>query len=444
MLITIQKIFGLKLLNIILLFFLISYTAIIFYLFKVNNYSGFNSFIFSHKVYFFIILSQVFLLIIVLFKNNNFKKNFILAYLSISFALFISEIFLSILDLNRSQESSIELYKKFKKVGEIKYPYFRPGYYISDNLNKNKIYPLSSISNSSTILCNEKERKFYTSDKYGFNNKNEVWNENIDIVLIGDSFTHGSCVDNENNVAERLKKYNNKNVLNLGFSGSGPLIELAILREYASKIKPKTLLWLYYEGNDQNDDNHLKDTFYTNYLLTNFSQNLISKQREIDNLLINWIEYEANKIENINKNSSNKFSWIIKRLKLFSLRTNFIRLFQNSSKKDVEYPINQNFEKILLMAKNEVNDWGGEIIFLYLPDWYRYKFKKQNSENFHKKKDVIKIVRKNKIKIIDIEKKFSSFSDPLKLYALRFNHSHYNEEGYDIISQEIYDFMKND
>ena len=190
----------------------------IFYLFKVNNYSGFSSFIFSHKVYFFIILSQVFLLILVLFKNNNFKKNFLLAYLSIFFALFIGEIFLSILNLNRSQESGIELYKKFKKVGEIKYPYFRPGYYISDNLNKNKIYPLSSISNSSTIFCNEKKRKFYTSDKYGFNNKNEVWNENIDIVLIGDSFTHGSCVDNENNIAGRLKKYNNKNILNLGFS----------------------------------------------------------------------------------------------------------------------------------------------------------------------------------------------------------------------------------
>ena len=45
MFITIQKIFGLKLLNNTLIFFLILYSAIIFYLFKINNYSGFNSFI---------------------------------------------------------------------------------------------------------------------------------------------------------------------------------------------------------------------------------------------------------------------------------------------------------------------------------------------------------------------------------------------------------------
>lgn len=436
--IKIQKIFKYSLLNLLLLFLISITLAAIFYIFKINNYSQFEYFSISHKIYFFIITLQVILFILILFLTKEIKKNFLVCYFSIFLTLFIIEICLSILNSKQSQKSGFQIHNEFKKKNQIVYPYYRPGYF---KINNSNIFPLSSISNSDTIFCNEKKRRFYKSDKFGFNNNNEDWKNEIDIVLIGDSFVHGSCVKNENNIAGRLKKLTEKKVLNLGFSGSGPLIELAILREYASNIKPKILLWIYYEGNDQNDDNHLRDTFYTNYLKRNFSQNLINRQKEIDEFLINWVTKKSDDIKDI---SLNEDSWIFSRIKLFDLRYSIIKLIRNSPKKSIEYQIHPNFEKIILMAKNEISNWNGDMVFVYLPDWYRYKLNKKKIDNFHKKEEVIKIIKKNNIKIIDIEKEFSSYADPLKFYAFRSKHSHFNETGYNLVSKKISFFLKND
>src|SRR5689334_13983165 len=47
---------------------------------------------------------------------------------------------------------------------------------------------------------------------------------------------------------------NRKDLLSLGVSGFGPLSELAVLREYLTIMKPRTVLWLYFEGNDLTED----------------------------------------------------------------------------------------------------------------------------------------------------------------------------------------------
>ena len=56
--------------------------------------------------------------------------------------------------------------------------------------------------------------------------------------MLGDSFTEGKAVRYNENISANLrnKKYN---VLNLGKSGNGPLIELATLKEYATTLNQK-------------------------------------------------------------------------------------------------------------------------------------------------------------------------------------------------------------
>ena len=71
----------------------------------------------------------------------------------------------------------------------------------------------------------------------------------IEYLLIGDSFTHGSCVNRPNDISSVLRNLSNKSVLNLGMSGNEPLIEYATLREYLN-TNIKKVLWIYYEGND--------------------------------------------------------------------------------------------------------------------------------------------------------------------------------------------------
>ena len=92
-------------------------------------------------------------------------------------------------------------------------------------INNNSIYPLSGISNTLTINCNENGYwSKYISDKYGFNNNNELWeNNNLHYLFIGDSMTQGSCVHNKYSIVGHLKNISKKQILNLGYSGTGPL-----------------------------------------------------------------------------------------------------------------------------------------------------------------------------------------------------------------------------
>ena len=150
-------------------------------------------------------------------------------------------------------------------------------------------YPLAGISNSHTVFCNESgQYSEFISDRYDFNNPDQVGDVGADLVLVGDSFTHGACVNTGKDIAGHIRSYTNKNVVNLGYSGNGPLLELASLKEYASTIKPKHVFWLYYEGNDlvgQYDSDlqlEMRSETIFNYLKGDLSQDLINKQEEID------------------------------------------------------------------------------------------------------------------------------------------------------------------
>jgi PAS domain S-box-containing protein len=50
-----------------------------------------------------------------------------------------------------------------------------------------------------------------------------------------------------------LEKTGQMTVANLGTSGYGPQQELAVLKRYALPLHPKTIVWVFYEGNDLRD-----------------------------------------------------------------------------------------------------------------------------------------------------------------------------------------------
>ena len=60
------------------------------------------------------------------------------------------------------------------------------------------------------------------------------WNKKeTEFFLVGDSFTHGNCVNEPHTISGNLRSMLKQGgVLNLGQGGNGPLIEYASLREY--------------------------------------------------------------------------------------------------------------------------------------------------------------------------------------------------------------------
>ena len=294
-----------------------------------------------------------------------------------------------------------------------------------------KLFPFSGISNSKTIQCNENGYyAIYQSDRYGFKNPDSEWDKKeIEYLLIGDSMTHGECVNLPNDIASVLRTLSKKSALNLGYNANEPLIEYATLREY---LKPnvKNVLWFYFEGNDTSDlDSELNSLILNSYLKNlNFTQNLIFKQNEIDELGIKKIERAREKIEKRN----NLTFKLLKFIKIFNLRKSiYMSIYEPQLQPQPQ------FKEILKLAKELSTKNNSNFYFVYLTGYHRYKTTyHHNSYN-----KVKKIIEELNIPFIDIHKEvFEKESNPLKLFPFELS-GHYNVEGFRKVAEAIHKFI---
>ena len=373
------------------IFFLLAVSLLVYTFYKSEIYSqGLDSY--KYLIYYIISLLLVVLSIITFFINEKIKKYFIISLISVVFFLYISEGYL-LLKMQKKHLYSTNLAEDITKKAQLyrektgkKYD-TRSRLQIYEDLkrtnnniaieshpntnpinNKYKIFPLSGISSSKTILCEENGYyAIYESDRFGFNNPNYEWDVNeIEYLLVGDSFTHGSCVNRPNDIASVLRNLSNKSVLNLGYSSNGPLVEYATLREY---LRPnvKKVLWIYY-GNDLNDLQFEKsNNFLINYFNDlGFTQNLKTKQNNINNLLNTIIEKEQNNMKMINEIKNNKIEYnkFISFIKISSLRKLIFSTIKPS-----------DFKKVLKLAKDLTIENNSELYLVYLPEFDHQKKK---------------------------------------------------------------------
>jgi hypothetical protein len=113
------------------------------------------------------------------------------------------------------------------------------------------ILPLGQVADLPTIMCREGARPFaeFEADERGFNNPKGIWGKPVDIMFIGDSMTYGACLPNRDHFIAQIRE-RFPSTLNLGAGGLGPLIELAQIREFVPKTKPKYIFYMYDENND--------------------------------------------------------------------------------------------------------------------------------------------------------------------------------------------------
>lgn len=406
-------------------------------LFKAEYFHHGNKFDYYFKYYlisvFFIIFSILSFLI-----NKKLKYNIFLIFLSIILILYLIEAAILInknlpVSIPGDERSHYQVYLDLKKEGKNPVLENYPSMFF-DNNDKD-IIPFSSISNRTTILGNENGYyKIYYSDRHGFNNPNNEWNKKFtDFLIIGGQFAHGCCVKEKNTIGGFLReKNNNKNVLNLGYIGNGPLTSYAILKEYLPYIKAKRVLWIYFERNDlKNLNSEIKKNILLNYLKDNsFSQNLYHKQKEVDLKLHKILEKQEEKYK-IKKNKSFNFKKLTKFLKVFYVRYYTLeKLFPQKN------PI-QEFSQILLLSKKFVNENDAKLYFVYLPSIERYLNKSDTAKDFHDYQKVIEVIKNLNIPIINIDEDlFKKHKDPLSLFTFR-RHGHYTDVGFRKVAETI-------
>ena len=395
--------------------------------------------------------------------GGEIRENVSLALISSYLSLFIINIALELRDdpdeidfeqleaagIKYDRRSKINVIGDLRNQGINAYSFGKSRYIYQDYFEKtndidpNMVFPLGGISKVVSVECNETgEWLIFDSDKFGFNNKDTAYDSiPPDILIVGDSFAFGSCVKQSENISGQLQK-GGHSVISMGVTGSGPLSQLATLKEYGPHLKPKSVVWVYYNGNDLRDLLYEKDVpILMEYFKKGFSQNLVSKQKQIDLLWKNFMaKLEKKKKFGVLKPDSfftrNNIKNIIVLMnirKLLGLHPKTLlhtNMVAEKSTLDL-------FKSILMESKASLAKWGGNFYFVFLPG--RAKKNPGSQANY---KNVKKIVKELDIPFIDFQKHLFSMKDPDSFFPFRKRKVHYNPEGYkllaDFISKEAF------
>ena len=381
--------------------------------------------------------------------SNNFKVNLSILFFTTGITIYGFETYLElktrkeivakIMGVPYDMRTKREVLKELTVSGVNAFPNTAPAFYKELNgftSKKGRIYPLGTISNKTVVYCNEIGFwLIYETDEHGFNNSKGLYKENkVDVTLIGDSFTEGACVKPDDSIGGVLRQLN-YNAISFGKGGNGSLLELAALKEYAEPLKAKNVLWLYYENDLFTLQSEMNSSILRRYLIEkDYSQNLIFRQDEIDNVLINYVQNELDKQEkNWDKENTGLADNAIKILKLYNLRMRINLLPKPKYEPLPTTTPTHIFKDILQKSNKMVSDWGGKMYFVYLPSFYRYSLGNERpNRNF-----VMQTATELDIPIIDIQSElFDTHPDPLSLFPFRMR-GHYTVEGYKLVAEAI-------
>jgi len=385
----------------------------------------------------------IFAVAAILFLDAEVRTNTALVLLSVAVSAFAAE-FIIAARSGYDWRDRLQVLKDLRDEGVEAYPSIAPGEYVRDSFEaaaKAPILPLGGISNVLTVACKEAGAwSTYRSDRYGFNNDDAAYDgSNISVLIIGDSFAASACVQQGEGVASRLRQQS-FNAISVGALSNGPLLELASLKEYGPSLTPSFVLWLYFDGNDLTDlSRSSRVPMLGQYLSEGFSQDLISRQSEIDrfwsNLIVTdekWLLYIAgtgivNSLSRFYLDNQNLIK--LKHLRNAAGLVGASFIDRNPPMADLNIlPV---FEKIILEMKRETQVLGARLVFVYLPGQPNYVGNPSPTRRI-----VLELVAKQNIEIVDFGAAIMESGDPLGLYADRMN-LHYTAEGYRLLADTL-------
>jgi len=348
------------------------------------------------------------------------------------------------IDLRSPEKVYTELKRKNKNIKPVfLYANHFSSFEVFQEAKKNNlIIPFRGPINSQTISCAEDLKyKIIKNDQYGFKNSNDIYKKKINAILLGDSYAEGLCEKSENDIAGNLIK-NNINTINLGVTGSGPLVSLAVLREFGNVFKPKNVIYLYFEGNDLNDLNYEKnETSLFKYLSSNYDQDYINRYDEIK-LFLGKAEKESESII-YSKSKNAKTNEKKSNLGLFGAHLQDIAEL-NNLRNILKYRILKKqksvydlelFYSVVEKMDYETKKWDGNYVFVYVPTWSRYftKFTKIDSK-INLKNEILKNLKSKNITTVDLTEFFDKEKNIKEYYPLGYL-GHFNYKGYKKIAE---------
>jgi hypothetical protein len=309
------------------------------------------------------------------------------------------------------------------------------------NMHGDECLPLSGMSGVLTVFCNENgQYALYRSDRHGFNNPDVVWDRaHVEIAAVGDSYTQGACVQAEESFVGLIRQ-RHPGTVNLGMEGNGPVSMLASIKEYLPAVRPKIVLWFYYEENDLLDlSRERRSHLLARYVDGGFSQDLPHRRIELNTALGGFLEramaVELQRVGNSSRVQASFGIELINFMKLAHLRERASLTLPGGNRARASGDLIAEFKRVLRTAQSVVASWGGVLYIVYLPARDRYVF----HEEFNRAV-VLDLIKALGLQLIDVKVAFSAHGDPLSMFPFR-RFGHYNREGHRIVAETVLHFI---
>ena len=296
------------------------------------------------------------------------------------------------------------------------------------------VLPLNNIANVRSVYCNEGGEWFiFQSDRYGFNNDDRIWDQgDTAIAVLGDSFAQGACVPRGSSAVDVLGR-RARSIVNLGVAGTGPLLQLAVLKEYGALLRPRAVVWFFYEGNDLHVNLDVERTFpyLQQYLDPSFRAGLAQHEMAVDRFLRSYVDAHFERMQ------QREVAPVVRRhdwrdvVRLAALRERLGLTACPSRSQDFGL-----YRRILGEGDRLVKSWGGQLYVVYLPASSDCDLFDAASRNQHwMQAKVHDVWRELGLVAIDVRRAFADAGKPARFWY--YPGSHYNESGYAVVADQV-------
>lgn len=303
------------------------------------------------------------------------------------------------------------------------------------------VVPLAGVADRPTVMCNETgEYAIYRSDRYGFNNPDSLWNEPVALAAVGDSYTHGWCVPPDSTIVAALREAIPQSV-SLGMGGNGPLIELATLKEYGTKARPRIALWMYYENDLSDLAAERSNPILLRYLQPGYRVDHPGMQMKLDSSLAAALEALNPEPEGEPRRRGMSDSRLLSKVRqIITLQhvRSVLGAATGLGERRAECCDLELFESVLREAARSVAGWNGALYFVFLPARERYSVsppRQVGNVELAARDQVLEAARRAGVEIIDLHPSFERLDDPGTLFV--YPGSHYSALGYRFVAARI-------
>ena len=196
---------------------------------------------------------------------------------------------------NRKYEFKNDFERRKDKINAVNnglLPTYHPIRLVLENEDSLEIFPIGSLPFTNSFYCDEGYGlTTFKTDRFGLRNAENKWENLLDksnIFVLGDSFTHGACIENDQTIPSIIEKKTNINTINLGMGGNGPYNYHATLKllvkPIIKKTKTKNIVLLNFYADDFYSPNYYREEFHKkNLKLLDNSKSIIkiSKNKSV-------------------------------------------------------------------------------------------------------------------------------------------------------------------